>query len=101
MAYFVQASGRRIPIQGSLARCREATGAEQKDTIELDSFSWGEPTATMGRSEFVVEIDASGPSGCRIKLIAPAELLHVSANKPSGSRPAAPGSARALSSSRR
>jgi hypothetical protein len=90
-AHFVEASGRRIPIQGSLAGCREATGAEQKDTIELDSFSWGEPTATMGHAEFVVEIDASGPSSCRIKLIVPAHLLDGGAGA-GGSRLAAPGS---------
>lgn len=106
-AYLVQSSGRRIPIQGSLVGCPRAPLA-RNEPIELDSFSWGEPTS-RGSSpqatrrpdgDYLVRVAAREPGPCKLELLVPGHLLAGGAEA-SSPRRAVPGSGSRRAPSRR
>jgi hypothetical protein len=106
-AYLVQSSGRRIPIPGSLVGCPRAPLAKN-EPIELDSFSWGEPTS-RGSSpqatrrpdgDYLVRVAAREPGPCKLELVVPGHLLAGGAEA-SSPRRAAPGSGSRRAPSRR
>lgn len=112
-AYFVQSSSRRIPIQGSLVGCPRAPLAKN-EPIELDSFSWGEPTS-RGSSpqatrrpdgDYLVRVAARKPGPCKLELVVPGHLLAPAEMNTDAAAlvpplPAAPGSGSRRAPSRR